>query len=160
MIYAMWIGVLGVLTLFFSSLLDKQFNPNQSVNSYTRIDGVREAQIQRNRYGHYVTNGSINGHEVVFFIDTGASDVSIPQVIAKRLKLKHGLPVTFQTANGMAQGYMTNLNHVALGDIELTDVSASINPNAQFDEILLGMSFLKHLEFIQRGNILTLRQYP
>jgi aspartyl protease family protein len=27
-------------------------------------------------------------------------------------------------------------------------------------DILLGMSFLKHLEFTQRGDTLTLRQYP
>jgi aspartyl protease family protein len=41
----------------------------------------------------------------------------------------------------------------------LQQVRASINPNMQGNEVLLGMSFLKHLEFTQRGDSLTLRQY-
>lgn len=28
------------------------------------------------------------------------------------------------------------------------------------DEVLLGMTVLKHLELVQRGDHLTLRQYP
>ena len=46
------------------------------------------------------------------------------------------------------------------GDIELNDVEAGITPGLQMREILLGMSFLRHIEFTQRGNTLTLRQYP
>ena len=49
---------------------------------------------------------------------------------------------------------------VAIGPIELSTVKASINPNMLGNEILLGMSFLKHLELLQRGDKLTLRQYP
>jgi aspartyl protease family protein len=32
-------------------------------------------------------------------------------------------------------------------------------PGLQTEEVLLGMSFLKHIEFTQRGDSLTLRQY-
>jgi len=39
-------------------------------------------------------------------------------------------------------------------------VRASINPQSSDDNILLGMTFLKHLDFAQRGDQLTLRQRP
>ena len=47
-----------------------------------------------------------------------------------------------------------------MGDIELRDVQAGIAPGMGIEEVLLGMSFLKHIEFTQRGNTLILRQYP
>ena len=49
---------------------------------------------------------------------------------------------------------------MGIGDIRLHGVDAAIAPGLQMREVLLGMSFLKHIEFTQRGNILTLRQYP
>ena len=35
---------------------------------------------------------------------------------------------------------------------------ASINPHMQGEEVLLGMSFLRHLELVQRDRELTVRQ--
>jgi len=40
----------------------------------------------------------------------------------------------------------------------LHDISATIYDDPHNDRILLGMSFLKELEFTQRDNVLTLRQ--
>lgn len=36
---------------------------------------------------------------------------------------------------------------------------ASLNPGMADDQVLLGMSVLKHLEFTQRGNTLILRPH-
>ena len=38
------------------------------------------------------------------------------------------------------------------------DVKAHISPSMDGDEVLLGMSVLKHLDFNQQGDTLTLRQ--
>ena len=159
MTFGMWILLLGMLSYFFSGVLENQHNPNTTVAGRVTQEGVREITLQRNRFGHYVANGSINGNKVVFFLDTGATDVSVPVSVANRLGLKKGAPITFQTANGAAPGYLTTLDSVTLGNIQLNNIRASINPNVEFDEILLGMSFLKQLEFTQRGDTLTLRQY-
>lgn len=160
MIFAAWIVVIGLLTLFFNSFLDKQHNPNQTLSTNYDENGVREVILQRNRDGHYVANGTINGQAVVFFLDTGATIVSIPEIIANRLNLQRGRAMPVNTANGIITTYYTELDSIALGKIELHHVRASINPHMQSSEILLGMSFLKHLEFTQRGNTLILRQYP
>jgi aspartyl protease family protein len=157
MYFAFWLVVLGLLTLFFSNWYERQQNPNRQLETRTAA-GYSEVSLERNRYGHYVASGRINGHDVVFLLDTGASDVSIPQHIADRLGLEHGRRIPYQTANGLAYGYATQLDRVALGGIELRNVRGSINPNTDSDQILLGMSFLRQLEFSQRGETLTLLQ--
>jgi aspartyl protease family protein len=158
MIYAMWLVLLGLLALFFNMILDQQHNPNQALSEKVDGNGIREVVLERNRSGHYVASGLINDQPVVFLVDTGASDISIPDGLARRLGLKRGRQLTYQTAKGPATVYSTVLSGVSLGPISLKDVRASINPNVDGDEILLGMSFLKHIEFSQQGRTLTLRQ--
>ena len=155
-----WAVFLGLMGLLFSNILEKQDNPNQDLNSSILETGVREVQLIRNHYGHYVTPGKINNEAVIFLLDTGATRISIPANIAKRLGLKKGYPQKVSTANGTVEVYSTKLASVKIGAIEIPDLSASINPHMDGDNNLLGMNMLKKLEMIQRGKILTLRQYP
>jgi len=160
MVAAMWIVLLWLLTLFFGRWYEQEYNPNQNVANVMTEGGVREVVLERNRYGHYVASGFINDKPVTFMLDTGATDISIPARLADELGLKRGMTIYYQTANGPAVGYSTVLESVAIGSIQLQNVRASINPNVEDLDVLLGMTFLKHLEFTQRGNTLTLRQYP
>lgn len=156
-IIAMWIAVMIMVFFLFSNLLETDYNPNQQVLSQT--NGKQNVvTLKRNRYGHYVAQGKINNYPVTFLLDTGASDISIPDKIAKKLKLKYGQERHYQTANGVIVGYLTTLKSVSIGNIKLRNVRASINPKMDNDEILLGMTFLKFIEFTQRGNTLILRQ--
>ncbi|MEX0729576.1 MAG: TIGR02281 family clan AA aspartic protease [Aquisalimonadaceae bacterium] len=158
MLIGMWLIVLGLLTLFFNSWLEQQHNPNQNVRSAIAADGSREVILIRNRHGHYMARGAINGHPVDFMLDTGASDISIPASVANRLGLERGRAVTYRTANGTIVGYATQLDSVSIGMVERRGVRASINPYMGGEEILLGMSFLGDLEFSQRDGELTIRQ--
>ncbi|MCK5662262.1 MAG: retroviral-like aspartic protease family protein, partial [Thiotrichaceae bacterium] len=63
-----------------------------------------------------------------------------------------------QTANGRSFAYSTKLNSLQMGDIKFNNVTASLNPGLLGNEILLGMNILKHVELIQRGDILILRK--
>jgi aspartyl protease family protein len=159
MIVLAWVLALGLLVSFFDKILDQQYNPNQEAMS-TIAAGVNEVVLKRNRYGHYVADGRINGEPVVFLLDTGATDVALSMRLANRLGLERGASMTSQTANGLVNSWRTRLDTVSLGNIRLHDVRASILPDMGFDdqEVLLGMSFLKRLEMIQRGDSLTLRQ--
>ncbi len=153
-----WIVVLGILSVYFSRYLDQQNNPNQTLST-SQIDDYKQVQLQRNRYGHYVASGMINSAEVVFILDTGATDISIPEKIAQKLKLKAGIKIPVHTANGQIDVYATTLDRVSIGEIELHNISANINPYMQGEEVLLGMSFLRHLDFSQQGEQLLIRQY-
>jgi aspartyl protease family protein len=158
MVIAAWIILLVLLTMFFNNRLDNQNNPNHRLSTVTQ-DGVPEVQLQRNRSGHYIATGLINGQAVEFMLDTGATDVSIPAEIADNIGLKRGRATTYQTANGTINAWQTTIDEVQLGPLRLGPIRASINPNDSSGAVLLGMSFLRHLDFSQQGNTLTLK-YP
>ena len=152
-----WIIFLVILFAGFDYLISQRFNPNQNI--VTTVNGYqKEIVLQRNSYGHYVSSGTINGHKVTFLLDTGASDIAIPESVANRIELSKGRSIVVKTANGNAKAYRTRLDSVALGEIKLYDLNATILPNITGDEILLGMNFLKHFEIIQKGRFLTIRQ--
>lgn len=121
-------------------------------------EGYIEVKLLGNGQGHFVASGQINGQPVEFMLDTGATDVAVPAELADRLGLKRGLPVTLSTANGRSQGYRTHLDRLKLGDIVLQDVRALVAPGLGGEQVLLGMSALKQLEFTQRSGTLLLRQ--
>ncbi len=148
---------LGLLTMFFSGVEKTQRNPNQSPTSILN-NNVVEVVLERNRQGHYLVVGEINGREAEFLLDTGATDVVIPEPIAASLGLSKGLAGRAMTANGAVTVYDTQIRELKIGNIRLENVNASINPGMRNQEILLGMSALKQIEFIQRGSQLTLRQ--
>lgn len=156
MLIAAWVIVLLLLTWFFNTQSGKQHNPNQQLSA-TGPEPV--VQLERNRFGHYVASGTINGEDVVFMLDTGASDISVPESLANRIGLRKGRVSVYQTANGTIRVWQTRINEVRLGNIRVRNVKASINPASQGNQVLLGMSFLKHLDFNQQGNTLTLK-YP
>jgi aspartyl protease family protein len=98
--------------------------------------------MERDGFGNLVGLGSINGKDVRFLADTGATTVVIPEKIAQAIGLKKGAPVSFKTAGGIIVHFSTTLDSLRLGRIEMRKVSAAINPTMQDDFILLGMSAL------------------
>ncbi len=158
MVLLAWVLILGILSAYFSGWLGEQRNPNQSVQTIVTAGGAREVVLKQNRYGHYVASGHINGVEATFLLDTGATDISVPADLAREAGLEAGPAAAAQTAAGVITTRMTRIDRVELGGIVLNDVRAHINPHMRGNEVLLGMSFLRQLEFSQRGEELTLRQ--
>lgn len=157
MIFAAWIGAAALLTWLFAGELDRRENPNQVVAT-TTSGGRVEVRLTRNRMGHYVASGRINGRRVELLLDTGATNVALGRSLADELGLKRGAPDYTRTANGTVETYRTILGSVQLGGITMHDVPASIDPGMSGDDVLLGMSFLEHLEIIQHGDQLLLRE--
>lgn len=151
--------ILGIamMTMFFGGALEQQHNPNQNPESAMNTESV-EINLKRNRQGHYVVTGSINNRPVEFFLDTGATDVVVPAAMADKLLLKRGRPRPAMTANGTVTVYETSIDQLKIGEIVLYNVRASINPGMAPPSILLGMSALGQVGFVQAGDSLTLRQ--
>ena len=156
MLVLAWIAIFGLLYVFFGDLVSDFNNPNQNPETSLTADGQTQIVLQRNRYGHYVATGNINGQAVEFLLDTGATSISVTKNIAKRLDLNSGSPIPVHTANGTIIVYKTRLDSVSIGDIHLYDIDANINPHMQGESILLGMSFLKHVNFTQSGKELII----
>ncbi|MEM9101158.1 MAG: TIGR02281 family clan AA aspartic protease [Pseudomonadota bacterium] len=156
--FVAWIFVFFILYLFFDQKLNNRYNPNQNPQSL-RSDSSIEVILERNVYNAYVVTGSINNEPVNFTVDTGATLVAVPSHMADRLGLQQGASFQTITANGTAIAYQTQIDKLQFGDIVLYDVQASISPGIRDPIVLLGMSALKKLEFTQRGDTLTIRQY-
>ncbi len=157
-VWLAWIIALALLVFFFQDVLDKQWNPNEQPTMRLTQSGKAQVTLQQNRQGHYVTQGTINGETVTFLLDTGATQVSIPAHIADNLGLQSFGSHRVQTANGSITVYQTRLEQLSIGNIYLYNVAAHINPAMQSDEILLGMSALKRVEFRQTGKQLILQE--
>lgn len=159
LVAAFALGLLS-LTFVFDGVLQNQTNPNQNPLNRETASGIREVVLEQNRQGHYMANGRINNIPVTFLLDTGATDVAIPQGIAEAAGLQRGYSGRAATANGTITVYTTAVRQLAIGNIVLHDIDASITPSMAGDTILLGMSALRQIEFTQRGTTLTLHQYP
>lgn len=153
MLWIAWLLILGGGWWVAQRWMDNQANPNQRV----AVTGNGEVVLERNRQGHYVANGEINGTKVTFLVDTGATSVALSSRLARELGLKRGRAMQVNTANGVAPAFETRLASVRLGAIVVHDVAAVFSDGMLDNTVLLGMSFLKHLEFTQRESQLILR---
>jgi aspartyl protease family protein len=157
MLFAAWAVGLIILAVFFQRLLNDQENPNRHIELAQDARGRAQVVLEQNRAGHYVASGRINDEPVVFLVDTGSSEVALPLAVARRLNLRLGVPRIAKTANGNVRIWSTWLESVDLGGLKARGVQASVLPGMGGEEVLLGMSYLKRFELIQRGDTLTLR---
>jgi aspartyl protease family protein len=112
--------------------------------------------IPRDPSGNYFTMGQINNTAVRLLVDTGASTVVIPAGLAKRMGLQQGKSQSFKTGGGPVPHYLTQLDSLVIGPIQIRDVPAAINPSMNEDFVLLGMSALELLHWSQKEGQLTL----
>ncbi|MGH8420563.1 MAG: retropepsin-like aspartic protease family protein [Pseudomonas sp.] len=157
MLIIAWAAALFLATRFFGEWEQRQENPNSNVTS-EHGDGYVEVRLASNRQGHFVMTGQINARPVQFMLDTGATNVAIPEEVADTLRLERGDRVQVSTANGRTEAFRTTLQRLQIGDIVLNNVRALVVPGLDGDQVLLGMSAIKQLEFTQRGGTLLLRQ--
>lgn len=101
----------------------------------------------------------INGRLVVpFHIDTGATDVVLPQWAAEKLDLDLSQARTgfYSTANGLVAQKLVNLESVSLGGARVDGVPATVSPSMQIG--LLGLSYFNHFRYDidPSGGVVTL----
>lgn len=123
--------------------------------------GHDDVLIFRDKWGMFKTVGSINGLPVKFLVDTGASSVAMNSAQARRLGVDfrvQGEPIYVSTASDVTQAYQLKLDIVKVGSIQLRNVTAVVLDGAQPTDVLLGMSFLGHLEMINKSDKLILRR--
>ncbi|MDR2092019.1 MAG: TIGR02281 family clan AA aspartic protease [Azoarcus sp.] len=153
------LSLLGLLWLFFAGIEERRDNPNRKLAVVPGSTG--ELVLKRNRAGHYIAPGTINGQPVTFMLDTGATQVALPAKLGASLGLSAGPVVRVSTANGYVEARMTIIDELGLGPFIVRQVQASLNPGMDHDDtILLGMNVLKRLEFTQSGDTLILRALP
>lgn len=129
------------------------------INASYRANTTREVIIQRDKHLKYMTNASINGRTVAVLVDTGANLMALSSRHARQLGVRYqqGERAMVSTASGLAPSYRVMLNSVNVGGIEARQVSAVVIEGDFPSEVLLGMSYLEHVELQEKNGVLTLR---
>ncbi|GAA3910453.1 retropepsin-like aspartic protease [Litoribacillus peritrichatus] len=111
-------------------------------------------------HGQYITSGSINSRPAQFLVDTGATSVTLSMEDAQRLgvNLSRSNPVYVNTAGGRVVGHQVVLSQVKVGGLKVSYVDAVVLESGFNGEILLGMSFLKHVKMRDEKGFLVLEQ--
>ncbi|WFM71738.1 retropepsin-like aspartic protease [Halomonas sp. CKK8] len=156
MMLLFWVLFLGGGAWWFHGYLEAQRNPNAHLANVAAGEG-EPVVLERNRAGHFVATGRINGQPVEFLLDTGATYVAVPAGIAERLGLQSTGSAWFNTANGRVRGELAILETVSLGGYEAHDVRGSISPGLTGEAALLGMSFLDRFDIEIRDARMVLR---
>lgn len=146
------------MRIIFNRWLAHEGNPNEHLQVQYTTQGQPQVILQANRQHHYVFTGKINGVDVDFMLDTGATSVSVPASIAQKLQLVAAYPQEAVTAGGVITVYATRIGSLEIGPITLHNIRAHINPQMHSRQVLLGMSALQELEFSQRNGQMILRQ--
>lgn len=84
-----------------------------------------------------------------FVVDTGASYTMISNAVAKELDIdltQDQRTMPFQTANGLIQAPLTNLESITVGGIEIKNLTAAVHDAVPDPQVagLLGLNFLSN----------------
>ena len=138
---AIWVLIfLGATIAYgFKDQLTSQFYPGTA-----QLVDDRTIALRRADDGHFYARVRINGTEIRFMVDTGATNLVLSQQDARRIglamdSLNYVLPTN--TANGRVYGAGVVLDRVELGGIVDTDVRAIVN-GGRMNDSLLGMTYL------------------
>jgi len=144
-----WRAVMGLLYMAMTYYL----KPKQA-----QVTANGDLVISRSQDGHFYTLGSINGKEVKFMVDTGASLVSVSEAFARQANIRGGVPTTFKTANGDQPGSVVDDAVVSIGPVNVTNVKVGVGIRMGDDnQALLGQSFLAKFNVTMNGNQMVLR---
>ena len=115
--------------------------------------------LMADNQGHFINTGTINGKQMKYMVDTGASVVAIGRPDAERMGIKvdDSQKVIMSTANGSATGWRVRLNSVRLGDVEVLGVMAVIMPEGM-PFVLLGNSFLTQFQMTRTNDQMVLEK--
>lgn len=123
-------------------------------------DGGYELVIPAGPNGHFMLGAQVNGVDIEFMVDTGASTVVLSAADAASLDLNLDLlefNQTFETANGKVRGAAVILREMRIEDLEFEGVNSTVI-DVEMSRSLLGMSFLSRLDSYEVvGNQLILR---
>jgi len=114
--------------------------------------GTNSVIVARDPFGRFRADGRIDGRELQFTVDTGASIVALTADDAAQLGIHpaaNEYTMLIRTANGVVRAAPTTLDMIEVGDIMVHDVAAVVMPDGALSDNLLGLSFLSRLRHFE-----------
>ena len=161
---AIWLALALVLAIGYSyraelgDVVDRLRGELVPYAAVTTEDGALRVRAQPD--GHFYVDTLVDGQQIRFLVDTGASTVSLSRDDAVRLGHDLGrldFSRRIQTAGGVVRGAPVLLRRLELGETEFANVRAIVNKQPM-PISLLGVNALDRFESYEvRDGILTLR---
>lgn len=162
-IIALWgaIGTVGYL------LLDEWTNGSATINAaqedpaatVAKADNRNSQTYRSDAAGHFLIDAAINGANVRFLLDTGASIVTLSPKDAEAAGIdprRLSYSQQAHTANGIARFAPVRLRELRIGQASFRDVDAAVMEKPM-NTSLLGMTLLRRLDAYEiRDGKLTL----
>jgi aspartyl protease family protein len=156
-----WIGIIIFIVFIYSSkdiLLNNALVANL-MPGYGYQENSQTLIFKRANNGHFYIIVNIEGQNIKFLVDTGATDIALTISDAQKIgintkKLHYTKP--YSTANGVIYAAPINIKKMKIRNVELHNVKASVSSSDVFNQSLLGMTFLENLKFSIDGDMLTI----
>ncbi|MDG1130896.1 aspartyl protease [Rhodobacteraceae bacterium EhC02] len=140
----LFLGVIAAFGLW--SDIRQTVRPTQSV-----ISSEGRIELPRAPDGHYYMTVQVNGADIRFLVDTGASDIYLSRQDAERAGLDPANLAfigSAMTANGPVRTAPVRLDSIRLGGIEDRGLRAFVN-EGEMRESLLGMTYLQRFSSVE-----------
>ncbi|GAA3846766.1 TIGR02281 family clan AA aspartic protease [[Pseudomonas] carboxydohydrogena] len=127
--------------------------PAKVMNAYAAMpdasSGSRRVSLRSDRSGHFRTEARVDGRDLDFLVDTGATVIALTQKDAERIGIRPFLSdytTSVNTANGPAKAARARINRIDIGGVVVRDVDALVMPEGALQQNLLGMAYLSKLK--------------
>jgi aspartyl protease family protein len=154
-----WVAIFGIVFVLFSyrSEFSSIGQRLRAEATGTPIDEVGEVRIPIGDDGHFWAWAKVNGRDVRFMVDSGASITTVSRAAARAAGMPIGTERTIVgTANGRIWVTKGSADSLQVGSIRREDFPVDINEQDGVN--LLGMNFLGSLRsWGVEGNYLVLR---
>lgn len=138
---------------------DRESSSGERKNSGDGFVSANSIRLERKDDGHFYAKVQVNGANVNFMVDTGASGIALSTSDARRAGLqfsKSEFEVVGRGASGPVEGKYVTLDRVRLGNKSVEDTEAVILDGG--DQSLLGQSFLQQFGSVEiKGDTMVLR---
>lgn len=166
---AIWLAVALVLVAGYqyryelqdiASRITAGLIPGSPLSSFDQ-EGRATVMMEKRQNGHFEVRGTVEGADVEFLVDTGATSTVLTAEDARRAgfdlsSLNYSVPVA--TANGTTTAAATRAREITVGSIVRRNQPILVAAEGSLDQSLLGMNFISTLSgFDMRGDRLTLR---
>jgi len=154
-----WVAIFGVAFLLFA--FRGEFSQlGQRIRAEATGSPIVEGEVVRipvAEDGHFYVNAKLNGQDVRFMVDSGASVTTVSRSAANAAGMDIGTRrATVITANGPASVMQSYADRLQIGSIERTDFPVDVSEQEGLN--LLGMNFLRSLQSWRvEGNYLVLQ---
>jgi len=116
-----------------------------------------EVTLDRSADKHFYANANVNGHDIRFLVDTGASETALTEEDARKVGIAidpRQYELLGQGASGIVRGQYVELKSIELGGIHERNAKAVVVQGATVS--LLGQPFLEGIDeiVIRKGEML------